>query len=405
MGTKPTWTNWAGEISVSPKKIEFPQSEDELVQIVRDAAKRGGRIRVAGSGHSFMPLCPSEDMIVSLDHLQGVIEIDTDANTGTVWAGSKIHQLGDPLFAAGYGMENMGDIDRQSLAGAISTGTHGTGPSLGSISTQVVGLRLITGQGEIRDLDLHTTSDLFKAAQVSLGALGVISQITLRLMPAYRLHERTWAESFDDCFAQLDDHIGGSRHFEFFWSPGEDACACKSLNPTNEIKVTQPISEPSSGRLSRYIQEERIDFSHRIFPSERNLLFNEMEFSVASDVGPSCLKAIRDLMLNKHPEVRWPIEYRTLAADDIWLSSAHGRETVTISIHQAAELPYQSFFADAEAIFREFGGRPHWGKKNQFSAADFRRAYPKWEDFLAVRRQLDPDGRFLNSYLSTLFEE
>ena len=257
----------------------------------------------------------------------------------------------------------MGDIDKQSIAGAISTGTHGTGKGIGNMATQLVGMRFITAEGRILEITQQSHPSLFKAAQVSLGSLGILSQVTLQLQPAYRLHERTWAEPFETCMEQLDEHIAATRHFEFFWSPKEDACACKALHPTEEIEVRAVSnSEAVTGRLARYIQKERIDFSHRIFPSARNLLFNEMEFAVPEVHGPDCVRAIRQLMQQKHPDVVWPIEYRTLGADDIWLSPAYQRETVTISIHQAAELSYQAFFADAETIFRSFEGRPHWGK-------------------------------------------
>ena len=204
--------------------------------------------------------------------------------------------------------------------------------------------------------------------------------------------------------ARLADHIAATRHFEFFWSPREDACACKALEPTDAaLPESTKDRRPVSGRLSRYIREERIDYSHRIFPSDRNIRFNEMEFAVPEADGPACLREIRQLMQQKYPEVEWPIEYRTLGADDIWLSPAYERDTVTISIHQAAELPYQAFFADAEAIFRSFQGRPHWGKMHTPSAQELQALYPMWEPFQEVRRRMDPAGRFLNPYLKKLF--
>ena len=207
----------------------------------------------------------------------------------------------------------------------------------------------------------HRRAGNLQSSEVSLGALGIITQVTLRLLPAYQLHERTWVASFDDCVANLEDHIQANRHFEFFWVPGEDVCAMKALNLPYPVRLSSLSAErgEAKGRLARYIREERIDRSYRIFPSERNLKFNEMEFAVPYTNGPKSLYEIRQLMQEKYPDVLWPIEYRTLAADDIDLSPAYGRATVTISIHQAAELPYQAFFADAEAIFRNHGGRPH----------------------------------------------
>lgn len=399
-----TWKNWSHSVKAAPQNILVPSSENKLIEAVKKGNRNRSMIRAAGSGHSFVPLCATDGLIISLDNLQGVVEIDSTKHEATVWAGSKIYQLGEPLLAAGFAMENMGDIDRQSIAGAIGTGTHGTGKGIGSISTQVVGLRLITAEGEILQLPAEKDKSLFKAAQVSFGALGIVSQVTLRLLPAYRLHERTWIEPFESCFEQLSEHIDATRHFEFFWSPAEDRCACKSLQPTKATHLeVQPNDQQVSGRLSRYVQEERIDYSHRIFPSERNILFNELEFAVPAGNGPECLLAIRQLMQQKHPEVMWPIEYRTLAADDIWLSPAYHRDTVTISIHQAADLPHQDFFADAEEIFREFDGRPHWGKMHSYTAEDLRQLYPMWNQFQQVRQKIDPTGRFLNPYLQKLF--
>ncbi len=398
------WSNWSGSVTCSPRHLAYPQSEEELNEWVCAAGRDGLTVRVAGTGHSFVPLCATDGVLLSLDQLQGVIAADRERLEATIRAGTKLHQLGEPLLAAGMAMANMGDIDRQALAGAVSTGTHGTGRDLGSISTQVVGLRLVLASGELLDCSAEQEPAVFAAARVSLGALGVLSRVTLRLLPAYRLHERTWVASFDECMADLDRLIGATRHFEFFWSPQEDACAMKALHPTarERLEEAAPVP-PADGRLARYVKPERIDWSFRILPSERNLRFNEMEFAVPAASGPDCMREIRQLMRQRHPDVAWPVEYRTLRTDDIPLSPACGRDAVTISIHQAAELPYRAFFADAEAIFRNHRGRPHWGKVHWHTARDLRDLYPAWDAFQAVRARLDPAGRFLNPYLRELF--
>ena len=398
-----TWTNWSGSITANPRQLSTPTSEAELIALIARANRDGLTIRVAGTGHSFVPLCASDGLLLSLDGMQGVVSADRSALRATVWAGSKIHQLGEPLLAAGMALENQGDIDRQAIAGAVSTGTHGTGPNIGSMSTQVAGLRIISANGEIVECSAERESDIFQAARLSLGTLGVLSQITLRLVPAYRLHERTWVESFDECMSRLDAHIAATRHFEFFWSPREDACAMKSLQPTEAERLEAPPEAPDApGRLGRYVKSERVDWSYRIFPSERNVKFNECEFSLPAADGPDAVREIRALMRGKHRDVAWPIEYRTLGADDIDLGTAQGRATVTISVHQAAELPYQPFFADVEAIFRNYHGRPHWGKWHSHTARELRALYPRWEHFLSVRARLDPQGSFLNPYLRRL---
>ncbi|MEZ4868680.1 MAG: D-arabinono-1,4-lactone oxidase [Caldilineaceae bacterium] len=401
----PQWSNWSGSVSCTPHTFAAPTSEAEISACIAEARRRHSTVRVVGTGHSFVPLCASDEVLLTLDGLQGIVTPAPDVNSSsaapyaTFWAGTKIHQVGDPLWAQGLSMANMGDIDRQSLAGAISTGTHGTGHTLGNIATQVAALRLALASGEIIDCSPTQEPEIFQAAQVSLGALGVITQITLRCPPAYYLHERTWVATFAECVAQLDDLIAHNRHFEFFWAPSEDRCAMKTLNPTADTQLDAPHQPDATGRMVRYVREERIDRSYRIFPSERNLKFNEMEYAVPAANGPGCLHELRELMQHRFPEVLWPIEYRTLAADDIWLSPAYGRATVTISIHQAAELPYQPFFAAAEAIFRNHQGRPHWGKIHTQNATTLADLYPAWTRFQTVRTHLDPDGRFLNDHL------
>ncbi len=406
------WTNWSGSVTCAPQMLAAPSSEAEIIDLIKQARLIDNYLRVTGTGHSFVPLCASDDLLLSLDNLQGIVSINQTAQQATVWAGTKIHQLGDPLWEANLAMANMGDIDRQSIAGAISTGTHGTGCTLGSISTQVVGLRIVTASGEIIECSPAREPEIFQAAQVSLGALGIITQVTLQLLPAYYLHERTWAAPFEACMANLDALIAANRHCEFFWSPGEDACALKTLNlphppppsPEQLFGSGEGVGGEVTGRLARYIRAERIDRSYRIFPSERTIKFNETEFAVPAANGPDCLRELRHLMQTRFPDVLWPIEYRTLAADTIELSPAYNRATVTISLHQAAELSYQPFFAAAEAIFRNHHGRPHWGKWHTHTAHDLRALYPQWPNFQAIRGSLDPTGMFMNEHLHAIFD-
>jgi FAD/FMN-containing dehydrogenase len=394
------WQNWSGSVACAPERIAHPADEATLATTV---AAGPAPVRVAGTGHSFTPLCETSGTLVSLDDLSGIVETDAQAGTATIWAGSKLHDIGEPLLQAGLALENMGDIDRQALGGVVGTGTHGTGPTLGNFSSQVVGLRLVLADGSLLDCSADQEPEVFAAARLGLGALGVISRVTLRVLPAYRLHQRTWPASFEECPGQLPACIAATRHFEFFWSPADDACAMKALDPT-DLPIGEIAPAPAAtGRMPRYLVPERVDWSYRIFPSERNNLFNEMEFAVPAESGPDCLRELRELMRTRHPAVFWPVEYRTLAADDIPLSPAYGRAAVTISIHQAVDLPREAFFADAEAIFRNHRGRPHWGKLHTFTARELCEAYPKFDAFCAVRERLDPAGRFLNAHLRTLF--
>jgi FAD/FMN-containing dehydrogenase len=376
-----------------PSAIATPQTEDEVASLVRRADRDGFEIRVAGTGHSFTPIVATSGVLLDLQGLSGIVGLDLAARQAEIRAGSKISAIGEPLREGGLALANQGDVDVQAICGALGTGTHGTGRSLGSLSTQIAKLRLVTATGDIVEVSEASDSELFQAARVSLGMLGVTVSATLDLVPAYRLHERTWLTDVETCFAGIDDLIAGNRHFEFFWRPQHGLCDMKTLNPT------EAAPDPLPG-----VEGERIDHSYRIFPSQRVRKFNEMEFAVPAEAGPECFREIWTLMRERYPEIAtWPIEYRTQAPDDIFLSPAHGRPTIALSIHQGADHPYEAFFRDAEAIFRNHRGRPHWGKIHYFTAKDLAAAYPCWDRFLAVRERMDPRGRFLNDYLRRLF--
>jgi FAD/FMN-containing dehydrogenase len=386
-----TWTNWSGSVTSHPRSIERPKTEAELIDLIGIANKGGLPVRIVGTGHSFVPLCASDGLIISLEDLTGIVAADLEKRQATIWGGTKIHQMHEPLRAAGLAMENMGDIDRQAIAGAVATGTHGTGHGIRSISNQVIAIRMVTAAGKVVECSAAKDPELFKAAQVSLGALGVMTQVTLRLLPTYRLHEKVWRIPFDECFSNLAEFIANNRHFEFFWVSQTDSCLVKTLNPTDR----PPDELPD-------LEGERIGHSDVIFPSVRSRKFNEIEFSLPEENGPPCLRELRQLMLQKHPKVTMPLEYRTVGADDPFLSPAYGRDTVSISAHELAVLPCESFFADVEAIFRKHDGRPHWAKMHTHTPDDFKKLYPKWDAFHAVRRRIDPEGRFMNDHLHAI---
>jgi FAD/FMN-containing dehydrogenase len=387
-----TWCNWSRSVRCTPQRIERPESEAQLAALLRGAAATGLPVRAAGRGHSHTPLVATDGLLLELDALSGIEASDASALEASVRGGTPLAELGAPLHALGMAMENLGDVDAQALAGAIATGTHGTGQRLRSLSNQVVGLRLYTAAGE--ELECSATSEprVFEAARVSLGALGVIAAARLRLLPAYRLHERIWREDVAPALEALPEHVASHRHFEFFWLPQRDRLELKTLDPSEP----PPGSVPGRGR-------ERAGPAHAILPSVREVPFVEMEYAVPAEHGVACFLELRERVRRRHPHVAWPVEYRTLAADAIPLSPAYGRETVTLSLHQAAELPYHDFFADCEPIFRAVQGRPHWGKLHSCTAARLRELYPRWDEFHAVRRALDPRGRFVNGYLRELF--
>ncbi len=405
----PQWTNWSGSVAASPRWVEQPDSESAIQDMVRRAGSAAAAVRVVGTGHSFTPLAATDGLLLSLDRWSGLEQVDAGAQTATVRAGTKLHALGDLLFDAGMAMPNLGDVDVQSIAGAVSTGTHGTGRSLGNVATQVIGLRLVTASGEVVAWDEPHHPDHLHAARVSLGMLGVFSTLTLQLVPAYRLLEQVWQEPVAETQDRLAARIAENVRYEFFWFPESDTTECKTLNPTDlpaEPSAADLVMGTPAGPLAAVrspATRRRTGWSARVIPSIRSRLFNEMEYAVPAERGPACFAAVRDRMRRYHPDVRWPVEYRTLAADDSWLSPAYARETVTISIHQDARLPYADFFADIERIFVEAEGRPHWGKVHTRTAADLEMLYPRWHDFLRLHADLDPAGRFLNPHLRSVF--
>jgi FAD/FMN-containing dehydrogenase len=383
-----TWSNWAGNVSCEPAVRVGAASEADVVAALREAEARGLGVRVAGSGHSFSPLVATDGLLLSLDGLAGIARHEPEARRVWVRAGTKLSALGRALHALGLAQENLGDVDVQALGGALATGTHGTGRTLPNLSARVSGLRLLLADGSLRVVRAEDDPGLLAAARVSLGALGVATAVRLDCVPAYRLHERTLRMPIEDCLASLEERCAASRHHEFFWYPARDLAETKTIDPT------ELPPEAVAGR-----KYERIGWSHEILPSVRELRFVEMEYALPAPAGPAAFRAVRERMRERHPGVAWPVEYRCVRADDAWLSPAHGRDTVTLSLHQGAELPWQDFFADLEPVLRAHGGRPHWGKRHGLAAAELAPLYPRFEDFRRLRAELDPKGRFLNEHL------
>ena len=422
------WRNWSGEVSCDPVHYHEPRTEEGIRDIV-DRADPEGTIRVAGSGHSFSEVVPSDDTLVSLSSFTGVTDVDKGANQATVRAGTELRDLGETLADHGLAMRNMGDIDRQTIAGALATGTHGTGIDLGILSTQVVKLRLVTGDGQIRTLT-PDDGDQFRAAQVSLGALGITTEVTLQLDPAYSLHEQTWVAPIDELLDDLERLRAENRNFEFFWFPHTDKALVKTLNKTDadptrtvpyqlDERVENVLLEaicrlsvrfPSlSPRLARLFAQglsggEAIGPSREIYPTRRTVRFNETEYGVPADDGPRVVRDLRDHISRNEQTVLFPVEFRYARGDDILLSPAHGRDSAFLSVHAYHRKPHESFFEACQSIFREYGGRPHWGKMHPGDSDQLRSRYPEWDTFNEVRRAFDPDRLFLNEHLTQLFD-
>ena len=390
----PEWSNWSGLVRSSPRRLLAPTTESEVQDAIRRAVDDGLGVRIAGAGHSFTALVASDDVIVGLDGLSGVVDVAPDAGeSGEVelWAGTPIHAIGPALHEHGLALRNQGDIDRQAVGGACGTGTHGTGPTLPSFSGAVVGATVALAGGDLVRCDATTEPDLFRASQLSLGASGIVTRLRLAVRPSYRLHEREWIEPIEETLDRLDERIAATRHFEFFWLPEIDQAYCKSLDET-DAAADDMVD----------VKGQRIGDSWAVFPSSRDDRFNEMEYAVPAERGPECFAALRDLFRTRHPATTWPIEYRTQAADDVWMSPANGRATVTLSIHEPVDRDHEPLFRDAEEIFRSHDGRPHWGKLSYLDPAELPGLVPGWEPWWAVRDEVDPGGVFVNPHLRRL---
>ncbi len=384
------WSNWSGRQTSNPQSIVRPTTEDDFVSAIAAANDNEWPIRAVGASHSHSRVAATDGLLLELDGWQGVTATDNDAGTATIKSGTRIFQLGEPLHEAGMALRNQGDIDRQSIAGATATGTHGTGPTLHNLSMSIASMRIALASGDIVTCD-PSSGDLFEIARHSLGGVGAVIDITLNVREAYRLHERLWSEHPDTIFDRIDELTAATRHFEFFWMPQLDKCACKTLDETDEAPNDMPDTKL-----------ERIGWSHNIISSIRDDKHTEMEYSVPAEMGPTCFNEVREMVQRDFPNLEWPLEYRTVKADNIWISAARGRETVTISVHEDISLPDRELFSACEEIFRRYDGRPHWGKVHYQTGDDLLAVHPRLRDWWRVRDQHDPDARFVTPELEAL---
>lgn len=388
------WENWSGSLRFVPGQVFYPESEDEVAALVKKAGRQGKKIRVVGAGHSSTPLVKTDDYLLSLKHFNGVEAPDRDQKQATVLGGTVIKEAGKDLWRYGLSMHNTGDVDVQTVAGAIGTGTHGTGKNLKNLSSMLAGVRMITGTGEIVDLDKEKDKNLFRALKVSLGTCGIFLKMKLQLVPAFQLHRKEWCTTLKNCLENLEDLQNNNRRFDFYWYPRSDMAKIRVMN---EPEVSMP--EVSYGNL----EVEKEGKGHLILPKSRHLTFDEMEYALPAENGPECFREVAERIRKKHRKlVAWRILYRTVKADQNLMSPMYGRETVTISLHQNAGMPFRDYFEDIEPIFRKHGGRPHWGKKHTLKAEELKPLYPKWEEFHEYRRKFDPNQVFLTPYLSEL---
>jgi FAD-linked oxidoreductase len=370
-------------------------------------------------------------VLISMAGLSGVTGADAAAGTVTVLGGTRLKTLGDDLLRRGLAQENLGDIDAQTITGAISTGTHGTGVRFGNLSTQIAGMRLVTASGAIRDLSPAADLDTLKAAQVSLGALGVIAEVTLRVVPAKRLRYQTRRERLSSVLDNLERYKRENSHFEFFWLPYTEWTQAKFTNETDEqptsanlwtefnrvvmengvywalsegARIAPPLSKTVSAVSAWGIAPTTaVDYSHRLFATPRAVRFQEMEYNIPAEAFVPVMTELKRLVERRGYYVHFPIECRFARSDDIWLSPAYQRESAYLAAHMYKGMRYEDYFHDVEQIYQAYSGRPHWGKMHTLDTAALASRYPRWDDFQRVRAALDPHGVFLNDYLRRLF--
>ena len=417
------WSNWTGDQRCAPAAIVRPASEEELAAAVRDAVERGHAVRAAGSGHSFTDIACTDGVLIDLRALDSVVAVE--GPLVTVGAGITLRRLGEELAARGLALENQGDIDAQTLAGATATATHGTGVRFRNLSAGIAALRLVTAAGEALDV---SGGDELLAARVSLGALGVVSRITVRCVPRFTLHRRDEPRPLGETLERLGEHVDGNDHFEFWAFPYTRTALTRTCR-----RSAAPPSPPPAWR--RRLQEDAIengllelvcragravpravprlnrlataamsasdveDHSHRVYATLRRVRFNEQEYAIPREHARDAVERSLAVIERRRLPVGFPLEVRFAAADDALLSTAHGRETCYVAVHQYRGMEFETAFRAVEEVMDSYGGRPHWGKRHYQTAATLAGRYPGWERFHAVRARFDPGRAFANAYV------
>lgn len=416
------WSNWSGSQKASPKIIQ-PSSLDALQSAVRMYPK----IRTAGAGHSFSALAQTNDVLINLDHFRGIAEHDAALCQSTIYAGTRLYAAGEKLSAFNQALINQGDIDQQSLAGAVATGTHGTGAGLSCLSANVAGFELVTADGDAVWCDAEQNAELYQAGRISLGSLGIMTKIKMQCRPMYRLKEHIRLCSMDELTEHLDQWKLKHRHIEFWSFIHSPQVILKTLDETDEPMQPKPAAWLDEDVLLKFCAEltrlcpvlnpwlqklvsvfvqpsAAVDWSSRIFPAVRETRFNEMEYQLPINQGLACWEELMHCLKKARVPMFFPIEFRYVRGDDIWLSPFYQQDSVSISVHQFYKQDYRTVFNLAEPIFWKYGARPHWGKLHSLQAAELRELYPKWDEFMQLRQQLDPADKWLNPYLEGLFK-
>ncbi|HEX2551578.1 MAG TPA: D-arabinono-1,4-lactone oxidase [Nocardioidaceae bacterium] len=425
------WRNWSGLESATPTRVEEPMDTAAVVTAIEKARAEGGTVKMVGTGHSFTAISAPEGTMLTPRLMSGILAVDRDAMTVTALAGTPLKVLNAELERLGLSLHNMGDIAEQTLAGAISTGTHGTGGVAAGLAAQVSGLELVTGTGEVVDASPEQNSDVFEIARVGLGALGIITQVTFAVEPLFLLEATEEPMSWDRALGSFDEMVAESHHVDMYWFPHTDRMLTKrNVRLDADLTEAEPLPRwrswldddvlsnsffgavtagvnrapaliPRLNQVSARALSARTysDVAHRVFTARRDVVFREMEYALPREAGLTALREARRAVEGSGWRISFPVEIRVAPADDIPLSTAAGRDTLYLAFHTHRDADHTSYFAGIEAIMRAHDGRPHWGKVHTRTAADLAPAYPRFGEFLAMRDRLDPDRVFSNTYL------
>jgi len=422
------WRNWAGDQACRPAAIEHPATAAEVAEAIGRARDAGRVVRVAGAGHSFTDAALTDGTLLRLDRMRRVLEVDSTSGLARVEAGISLNELSEALWTHGLSLENLGDIDVQSIAGATATGTHGTGSRLRNLSAGLRELELVTGDGSLVSVSEADDPDAWRAARVSVGALGVVTAVTLQAVPAFTLEGIDATAPLEEVLGRVDELAEGAEHFEFYVFPHSSLAmtrtnrrVARAPEPPSRARAwvddvllrnhvfglacaagrRAPRLIPSINRLLARASgtTRRVDRSYRIFASPRLVRFTEMEYALPREWAVEAVRAVLDVASRPGFAVPFPIEVRFVAPDDAFLSPAGGRETCYIAVHMYRGMEWEPYFRAVEQVMDGFGGRPHWGKRHFQTAETLAPRYPEWDRFQAVRRRLDPDGVFANGYV------
>jgi FAD/FMN-containing dehydrogenase len=399
------WTNWVGNQSFTPKEVVRVDSESDVQRQVVDAVSKAYRVRTVGTGHSFTPIIDT-DVLLDTSSLRGIIDVDPSRQTVTAGPKTTIGDFGDPLWAYGLALANQGDIDTQAIAGAIATATHGSGRRQPNFSAALEGARIVDGMGNVVEVSREENPDVLPALQTSIGLLGIMTEVTLKVAPAYQLHARVDIMKYDEVMERFESDMEEYRHFGLFWMPTDASAALYNLHDAgaDDCVVKRYRAVELAESRDGLPPNERIDRSYRIYPMIYDPNFHEVEYFLPIERTREIMDEMRKLMMRWLPLSVYPLEIRVVAADDAWLSPNYQRDNLVVSISGEPGTDYWPYLRACDDLFAEYGGRPHWGKLHFMTRDRVAGLFPRYEDFVAMRRRFDPDGIFLNPHLRALFE-